>query len=79
MGGVVYLALWIYGLVIDQTSSANVVPVNTADNWLHLVLGAGMVALGLLLARTRAPGGPAPVAEDGGGYPARAPGYPDNP
>jgi len=29
------------------------VPVNTADNWLHLVLGAGMVVLGLLLPRLR--------------------------
>lgn len=48
-GGVIYLALWIYGLVIDQNSDANFVPVNTADNWLHLVLGVGMVALGLAL------------------------------
>jgi Domain of unknown function (DUF4383) len=50
-GGVVYLALWIYGLAVDQTSSANFVPLNTADNWLHFVLGLGMVALGLLLGR----------------------------
>jgi hypothetical protein len=27
-GGVVYLVLWIYGLVIDQTSAANFVPLN---------------------------------------------------
>ncbi|HEY0474380.1 MAG TPA: DUF4383 domain-containing protein, partial [Kribbella sp.] len=38
-GGVVYLVLWIYGLVVDKNSSANFVPLNTADNWLHLVLG----------------------------------------
>jgi hypothetical protein len=50
-GGAIYLVLWIYGLVIDQTSSANFVPVNTADNWLHLVLGAAMVLLGALLTR----------------------------
>jgi hypothetical protein len=50
-GGVVYLALWIYGLAVDQASSANFVPLNTADNWLHFVLGLGMVALGLLLGR----------------------------
>lgn len=49
-GGVVYLALWIYGLVIDKASAANFVPVNTADNWLHLLLGAGMIGLGLVLA-----------------------------
>ncbi|WP_067860154.1 DUF4383 domain-containing protein [Nocardia shimofusensis] len=49
VGGIIYLALWLYGLVIDQDSSANFVPVNTADNWLHFVLGLGMVALGVLL------------------------------
>lgn len=50
-GGVVYLVLWLYGLVIDKTSPANFVPLNTADDWLHFVLGAGMVALGVLLGR----------------------------
>ncbi|MFI6642438.1 DUF4383 domain-containing protein [Streptomyces sp. NPDC050504] len=52
-GGVIYLALWLYGLLIDHDSGANFVPVNTADNWLHLVLGLGMVALGVLLGRDR--------------------------
>lgn len=51
-GGVVYLVLWIYGLLIDHDTEANFVPVNDADNWLHLVLGLGMVALALLLTRT---------------------------
>jgi hypothetical protein len=50
-GGVVYLVLWLYGMVIDHDSAANFVPVNTADNWLHLLLGVGMVALGLALGR----------------------------
>lgn len=50
-GGVVYLVLWLYGLIIDRKSSANFVPVNTADNWLHLVLGLGMIALGLIAHR----------------------------
>ncbi|MBT2585160.1 DUF4383 domain-containing protein [Arthrobacter sp. ISL-95] len=50
-GGAVYLVLWIYGLLIDQESSANFVPVNNADNWLHLILGLGMLALGLALSR----------------------------
>jgi arginine exporter protein ArgO len=50
-GGIVYLVLWIYGLVIDKDSSANFVPLNTADNWLHLVLAVGMIALGLAFAR----------------------------
>jgi hypothetical protein len=47
-GGVIYLALWIYGLAIDMDSAANFVPVNTADNWLHFGLGIGMIGLGLL-------------------------------
>jgi hypothetical protein len=53
-GGVVYLVLWIYGLVIGHGSPANFVPLNDADNWLHLVLGAGMLALGVVLGRKRA-------------------------
>ena len=50
-GGAIYLVLWVYGLVIDFDSAANFVPLNTADNWLHLVLGIGMIALGVLLGR----------------------------
>ncbi|MFD4251525.1 DUF4383 domain-containing protein [Amycolatopsis thermoflava] len=47
-GGVVYLVLWLYGLLVDHGSGANFVPVNDADNWLHLGLGIGMIVLGLL-------------------------------
>jgi hypothetical protein len=50
-GGIIYLVLWIYGLVIDQDSAGNFVPLNGADNWLHLLLGIGMIALALLLTR----------------------------
>jgi len=50
-GGIIYLVLWVYGLVIDKNSGANFVPVNSADNWLHFALGAGMIALGLVLSR----------------------------
>ena len=50
-GGAIYLVLWLYGLVVGQESSANFVPVNTADDWLHFVLGAGMIGLGLALSR----------------------------
>jgi hypothetical protein len=52
-GGVIYLVLAIYGAVIDHEGAANFVPVNIADNWLHLVLGAGMIALGLVGSRVR--------------------------
>lgn len=55
-GGVIYLLLWIYGMVIDKDSMANVVPVNRPDDWLHLGLGVGMIALGLLGSRVSARG-----------------------
>ncbi len=54
-GGVVYLALWLHGLFMDQGSRANLLPVNGADNWLHFGLGIGMVLLGLTLAGQRDP------------------------
>lgn len=49
--GIVYLALFAYGLIVSSTSDANFVPVNTADDWLHLVLAAGMLLVGLLSGR----------------------------
>jgi hypothetical protein len=52
-GGAIYLVLWIYGLIIDRQSDANFVPLNDADNWLHFVLGAAMIAVGLLVGRRR--------------------------
>jgi hypothetical protein len=52
-GGAIYLVLFVYGLIVGQRSAANFVPVNTADDFLHLVLGAGMLALGLALTRRR--------------------------
>jgi len=48
-GGLAFLALWGYGLLIDDASSANIVPVSAANNWLHLGTGAVMVLLGLTL------------------------------
>ncbi|MGE5691768.1 MAG: DUF4383 domain-containing protein [Pseudomonadota bacterium] len=49
-GGVVYLALWLLGLV----GGADWIPANTADNWLHFILGVGMIGLGFALGRERA-------------------------
>lgn len=46
-GGIIYLVLTVYGFIVGQNSAANFVPVNGADNILHLVLGVGMIALGL--------------------------------
>jgi hypothetical protein len=39
VGGIVYLAVWLYGLVIDLSSSANFIGVNDAANWLHFAIG----------------------------------------
>ncbi|NYV78245.1 DUF4383 domain-containing protein, partial [Streptomyces sp. UH6] len=65
-GGLVYLVLWVYGLVVvDHHNGANFVPVNTADNWLHLFLGLGMIALALTLTRGRATA-PGPYGSAGG-------------
>ncbi|WP_344632869.1 DUF4383 domain-containing protein [Streptomyces glaucosporus] len=50
-GGLIYLLLWLYGLIIDKDSGANFVPLNTADDWLHFLLGVGMIGLGTLLGR----------------------------
>lgn len=51
VGGVAYAGLWVYGLVVDHESEANFVPVNSADNWLHLVLAVGMIGAGLVCQR----------------------------
>lgn len=53
-GGVIYGGLAVYGMVIDQMSDANFVPVNDADNWLHVGLAAAMIILGLMLSRRTA-------------------------
>jgi hypothetical protein len=52
---VIYLLLSIYGLLIDHESAANFVPIDAADNWLHLVLAVGMLGLGFVLGRSRKP------------------------
>ena len=52
-GGVIYLALWLYGLLggSDEDSSANFLGLNSAADWLHFVLGVTMLAIGFLLSR----------------------------
>ena len=52
-GGVVYLVLFICGLVVDHDSWAKFVPVNDADNWLHLGPAVAVIALGAALGRRR--------------------------
>jgi hypothetical protein len=52
-GGVIYLVLFVYGLLVSSNSDANFVPVNTADDWLHLVLGLGLLGGWFVSARER--------------------------
>lgn len=52
-GGILYFVVFLYGLIIDKQTDANFLPVNSADDWLHLVLSAGMVLLGGLFTRER--------------------------
>lgn len=51
-GGFAYLALCLYGRATDR-STFKAMPLNNADDWLHLFLGVTMVGLALLLARGR--------------------------
>ena len=46
-GGVIYLLLWILGLI----GGADWIPANNADDWLHLLLGIGMIGLGIATTR----------------------------
>lgn len=52
-GGVLYLVVAAYGWLVDHGDDANFVPFNEADNWLHVALGGGMLALGVVLAKPR--------------------------
>lgn len=45
-GGVVYFAVWIYGVSINRDDAGNFLPVNDADNWLHLGLAVAMILIG---------------------------------
>ncbi|HWS51614.1 MAG TPA: DUF4383 domain-containing protein [Microbacterium sp.] len=57
-GGAVYFVVWLYGLFAVGNDQLNFIPVNDADNWLHLVLAIGMVLLGVFVSRpSRLPAG----------------------
>ena len=48
-GGAIYVVLWLLGLL----GGADWIPSNSADDWLHLLLGIGMIGLGVALTRDR--------------------------
>ncbi len=58
-GGAIYLVVWLYGLLIDTTSSANLIGVNDAANWVHFTLAVVMIGVGLTLGRAAEPATPA--------------------
>lgn len=41
--GIIYVVLFVYGLFVDAGSDANFVPINNADDLLHLVLAIGLL------------------------------------
>ena len=47
-GGVGYLTLWLIGVI----GGLDWLPVNAADNWLHIVLGVGMIGLASVAGRS---------------------------
>ena len=49
--GAIYVVLFVLGIL----GGGDWVPINDADNWLHLALGVGLLALGLITTRERAP------------------------
>ena len=51
-GGAAYLAVAGYGLAIDLTSDANFLPVNDADNLLHIGLSLAQLATGVVAVLT---------------------------
>ena len=50
-GGIGYGAIFFYGILVTYDSGANFVPLNAADNALHIFLAASMLAASLLLDR----------------------------
>jgi hypothetical protein len=46
-GGAIYLVLFLVGIV----GGGDWIPANDADNWLHLLIGAGMIGLGVVTTR----------------------------
>ncbi|HEY9311167.1 DUF4383 domain-containing protein [Williamsia sp.] len=50
-GGLIYLVMWVHGLMVDKESGANFLPLNSADDWMHFATGVGMIALGLIYGR----------------------------
>jgi hypothetical protein len=53
--GIIYAVLFVYGLFIGAGDDANFVPINGADDVLHLVLAVGLLAAWFVSGREPAP------------------------
>jgi ABC-type transport system involved in multi-copper enzyme maturation permease subunit len=51
--GVIYVVLFVYGILVSSGSDANFVPVNNADDWLHLALAVGLLGSWWVTGRER--------------------------
>jgi Domain of unknown function (DUF4383) len=51
--GVIYAVLFVYGLLVGSGTDANFVPMNTADDLLHLALAVGLLGSWWVAARER--------------------------
>ena len=50
-GGLIYLVLFVYGAIFHAEKGSNWIPVNWADNILHVALGVAMLAAGTMLGK----------------------------
>jgi hypothetical protein len=53
VSGLLFWALWVYGIMVVSAPEANVLSINPAGNLLHLGLGFGLMGLGLLARKDR--------------------------
>jgi hypothetical protein len=51
--GAIYVVLFVYGILVSSGSDANFVPVNNADDLLHLALAVGLLGSWWVAARER--------------------------
>lgn len=56
--GIIYVVLFLYGLIVSSGSDVNFVPANSADDILHLVLAVGLLGSWFV---SRGDRGPAPA------------------
>jgi Domain of unknown function (DUF4383) len=51
--GAIFLVLALYGFLLTERGVADVLPINRADDWLHLAVGVALIALAPLPTRRK--------------------------